>query len=88
MDISTKATQSVRSQILNLSEENPDLSIGGLMDSIGWEYLRTHPLELNDEGMEFANLQNGFQMVNPTEDWFPGKEHIYILNYIPKECCQ
>lgn len=43
-----------------------------MMKSIGWEYLRTHPLNLLDGGMELANQQKGFQMVNPTEEWFPG----------------
>lgn len=78
----TNATKSVRSKILNLYEENPNLNVGGLMDSIGWEYLRTDPLELKDNGLEYANLQNGFQMVNPTEDWFPGKPFLIWLHCI------
>lgn len=39
---------------------------------VGWEYMRTHPLKLIDGGVEYANLQKGFQLVNPTEQWFPG----------------
>lgn len=76
LDIKTNATKSVRSKILNLCEENPDLTVSGLMTSIGWEYLRTHPLELIDNGMEYANQQNGFQLINPTENWFPGKDFL------------
>lgn len=56
------------------------MDVSGLMESVGWEYLRTNPMELKDEGMEFANQQNGFQMINPTEDWFPGKLLYYFIN--------
>lgn len=64
----------MKSKILNLHEENPELNVNDLMTSIGWEYLRTNPLQSIDEGLEYANQQKGFQMINPTEEWFPGEE--------------
>lgn len=43
-----------------------------LISAIGWEYLRTKALVLEDGGQELVQRQKGFQYVNPTEDWFPG----------------
>ncbi|XP_028149815.1 lipoyltransferase 1, mitochondrial isoform X2 [Diabrotica virgifera virgifera] len=84
-DIKTNATQSVRSKIMNLCEENPMVNVKNLITSIGWEYMRMHPLKLVDGGMEHANKQNGFQLVNPTEGWFPGlteiKEQLLSWNW-------
>lgn len=71
-DIKTNATKSIKSKILNLCEENPDISISKLIKAIGWEYMRTPALTLVDGGMELANKQKGFQMINPTNLWFPG----------------
>lgn len=56
------------------------------MKSVGWEYLRTHPLELIDGGMELANRQKGFQMVNPTEEWFPGKIFCFFIFILLPYC--
>lgn len=58
---------------MNLREENPNVEISNLIKAVGWEYMRTHALKLIDGGMELANKQNGFQMLNPTNDWFPGR---------------
>lgn len=35
--------------------------------------MRIIPGTQADGGMELANQQKGFQLVNPTEQWFPGK---------------
>jgi lipoyltransferase 1 len=43
-----------------------------LLSAIGWEYLRTKPLVLEDGFDDLVQQQKGFQFVNPTEDWFPG----------------
>ncbi|CAG9828579.1 unnamed protein product [Diabrotica balteata] len=75
-EIKTNATQSVRSKIMNVCEDNPIVDVKNLMTFIGWEYMRMHPLKLIDGGMELANKQNGFQLVNPTEGWFPGLNEI------------
>ncbi|EFA10961.1 lipoyl amidotransferase LIPT1, mitochondrial [Tribolium castaneum] len=74
--IETNATKSTKSKILNLCEENPKIKVPALYKVVGWEYLRTHALSVKDGGMELANQQKGFQMVNPTEKWFPGIEEI------------
>lgn len=43
-----------------------------LITAIGWEYLRTKALVLEDGGENLIQRQKGFQFINPTEDWFPG----------------
>ena len=44
-----------------------------LITAIGWEYLRTKALVLEDGGQDLIQRQKGFQYINPTEDWFPGE---------------
>ncbi|XP_063928503.1 lipoyl amidotransferase LIPT1, mitochondrial-like [Zophobas morio] len=70
--IQTNATKSIKSKIINLCEENPKLDVPSLYRVVGWEYLRTQALSVKDGGLELANKQKGFQMINPTEQWFPG----------------
>lgn len=73
VEIKTKATTiSTDSKIMNLCEENPDVTTSSLMKAVGWEFLRTKALSMKDGGMELANQQNGFHLVNPTDSWFPG----------------
>ena len=43
---------------------------------MGWEYLRTKSLTLEDGGHKLVEQQKGFQMINPTEDWYPGIEKL------------
>lgn len=43
-----------------------------LITAIGKEYMRTNAL-LEDGGNKLCQQQIGFQYVNPTEDWFPGR---------------
>ncbi|XP_047356063.1 lipoyltransferase 1, mitochondrial isoform X3 [Vespa velutina] len=70
--IKTNATTSTRSSIKNLTEVNSKVEIDKLIDTLGWEYLRTKPLVLEDGGYDHIQEQKGFQLINPTEDWFPG----------------
>lgn len=74
--IKTNATQSVRSPITNLCEENSRVTVDGLQTAVGWEFLRTPALHIADGGQELISKQKGFQMINPTEDWFPGLDKI------------
>ncbi|VEN61736.1 unnamed protein product [Callosobruchus maculatus] len=76
IDIKTNATRSVKSRIMNLCEEIPSVNVSGLIEAIGWEYLRTPALTITDGGLELANQQKGFQMINPTDAWFPGLNKI------------
>lgn len=39
---------------------------------ISYEFLRTSATELNDGGRQLMMKQRGFQLINPTEKWFPG----------------
>ncbi|XP_014606524.1 PREDICTED: lipoyltransferase 1, mitochondrial isoform X1 [Polistes canadensis] len=70
--IKTNATPSTRSSIKNLTEVNSEVQIDKLINAVGWEYLRTKPLVLEDGGYDHIQEQKGFQMINPSEDWFPG----------------
>jgi len=71
-EIISNATKSVRSPIKNLTDVNRNVNIPQLISAIGYEYLRTHATELNDEGYDLLQKQRGFQLINPTEKWFPG----------------
>lgn len=71
-EIVSNATKSVRSPIKNLTDVNRNVNIPQLISAIGYEYLRTHATELNDEGHDLLQKQRGFQLINPTEKWFPG----------------
>ncbi|XP_020292819.1 lipoyltransferase 1, mitochondrial [Pseudomyrmex gracilis] len=71
-DIITNATASVRSPIKNLYDVNRDIQVDKLLSAIGWEYLRTKALVLEDGNYGLVEQQKGFKFINPTEDWFPG----------------
>jgi lipoyltransferase 1 len=71
-EIVSNATKSVRSPIKNLTDVNRNVNIPQLLSAIGYEYLRTDAIELNDEGQDLLQKQRGFQLINPTEKWFPG----------------
>lgn len=81
--IKSNATQSVRSPICNLSEENPRITVDGLQTAIGWEFLRTPAFKMADGGPELISKQRGFQFVNPNDNWFPGesKKMFLLLNF-------
>ncbi|XP_076674955.1 lipoyltransferase 1 isoform X1 [Andrena cerasifolii] len=70
--VETNATESTRSPIKNLIDVNSHICMDKLIDAIGWEYLRTKALVLEDGGQDLIQRQKGFQFINPTEDWFPG----------------
>ncbi|KAK2577441.1 hypothetical protein KPH14_003548 [Odynerus spinipes] len=70
--LQTNATTSTRSPIKNLTEVYPDIRMDNLVNAIGWEYLRTKSLALEDGGYDHIQNQKGFQLINPSEDWFPG----------------
>ncbi|XP_076298922.1 lipoyltransferase 1 isoform X2 [Lasioglossum baleicum] len=74
--IETNATVSTRSPVKNLIDVNSHICMDKLIDAIGWEYLRTKPLVLEDGGHDFIQQQKGFQFINPTEDWFPGLDEL------------
>lgn len=57
---------------LNINDINPNVTSDGILSAIGWEFLRTSPYSMKDGGKVQAEKQSGFQMVNPTEKWFPG----------------
>ncbi|XP_076262298.1 lipoyl amidotransferase LIPT1, mitochondrial-like [Rhynchophorus ferrugineus] len=71
---------------MNLCEENPQVSVDSAMQAIGWEFLRTKALSLKDGGLNQANQQRGFHLINPTEGWFPGITEIRD-NYASWQWC-
>lgn len=72
----TNATQSIPSPTINLCDAHSGISMDSLMSALGWEYLRTSALTQKDLGWELIAKQRGFQMINPTDEWFPGLEKI------------
>ncbi|XP_073813135.1 lipoyltransferase 1 [Musca autumnalis] len=68
----SKATASVRSPIKNLVDVNRTVNVPQLLSAVGYEFLRTSATELEDGGSTQTMKQRGFQLVNPTEKWFPG----------------
>ncbi|XP_058802812.1 lipoyltransferase 1, mitochondrial [Phymastichus coffea] len=74
--MTTTATESVRSAVKNLREVNSHIRVDQLLSAVGWEYLRTRSLTVSDGGHKLVEQQKGFQMINPTEDWFPGIEKL------------
>lgn len=74
--IETTATRSTPAPVRNLSEIDSTVTVDRLINAVGWEYLRRTPLTLADGGWELVGKQNGFQLVNPTNDWFPGLDEM------------
>lgn len=71
-EIISKATTSVRSPIKNLADVNKNVNVQTLLSAIGYEFLRTPAEKLCDGGRELVMQQRGFQLINPSEEWFPG----------------
>lgn len=61
---------------MNIKEVTPKAQTNEVLSAIGWEFMRTHALTLKDGGIDLANQQKGFQMINPTDKWFPGLTEI------------
>ncbi|XP_011309909.1 lipoyltransferase 1, mitochondrial [Fopius arisanus] len=74
--ITTNATESTRSPVKNLNEINGRVNTDALISAVGWEYLRTKAMSLEDGGDSLVQRQKGFQMINPTEQWFPGLDKL------------
>ncbi|EDX07318.1 lipoyltransferase 1, mitochondrial [Drosophila simulans] len=72
----SKATASVPSPIRNLVDVNRTVNVAQLRSAVGYEYLRTAATTLEDGGSKQTMQQRGFQLVNPTEKWFPGIEEL------------
>jgi len=73
--LESKATQSVKAPVKNIKDANEKATVENVLASIGYEFLRTHT-NGNDGGDELIQKQRGFQMVNPTNEWFPGLDKI------------
>ncbi|CAH4031313.1 unnamed protein product [Pieris brassicae] len=70
--IQTTATPSTPSPVVNLADLDNRVTVESLQTAIGYEYLRTPALHIEDAGERHISQQRGFQFVNPTEDWYPG----------------
>ena len=80
--IKTNATQSIPSPVKNLCEVHNHVKLEKLLGAVGWEYLRTCPLTHQDMGKDHIGKQRGFQLVNPTDQWFPGM----LINKLLENC--
>ncbi|XP_038207618.1 lipoyltransferase 1, mitochondrial isoform X1 [Zerene cesonia] len=70
--IQTNATPSTPSPVANLADVDNRVTVESLQTAIGYEYLRTPALHIEDAGERHISKQRGFQFINPTDDWFPG----------------
>ncbi|XP_038207619.1 lipoyltransferase 1, mitochondrial isoform X2 [Zerene cesonia] len=68
----TNATPSTPSPVANLADVDNRVTVESLQTAIGYEYLRTPALHIEDAGERHISKQRGFQFINPTDDWFPG----------------
>ncbi|CAL4168847.1 unnamed protein product [Meganyctiphanes norvegica] len=66
--IITNATESVPAPVMNLRDVSDNISVESLLGSLGRKYLALPTAEscLSRGG------SNGFTLINPTPDWFPG----------------
>lgn len=76
VQIISRATASVRSPVKNLIDVNRHVNVQQLQTAIGYEFLRTSATVLEDGGRDLMMTQRGFQMINPTENWYPGLNEI------------
>lgn len=76
VQIVSRATSSVRSPVKNLIDVNHHVNVAQLQTAIGYEFLRTAATTLDDGGRELMMTQRGFQLINPTENWYPGLNEI------------
>lgn len=72
----TNATASTSSPVANLADVSNRVTVDSLQTAVGYEYLRTAALHLEDGGQNLISKQRGFQYVNPTDDWYPGLAEI------------
>ncbi|XP_020798318.1 lipoyltransferase 1, mitochondrial [Drosophila serrata] len=72
----SRATASVPSPIRNLVDVNRTVNVSQLRSAVGYEYLRTAATTLEDGGSAQTMKQRGFQLINPTEKWFPGIDEL------------
>ncbi|KAJ2948117.1 hypothetical protein O0L34_g9915 [Tuta absoluta] len=68
----TNATRSTPSPVVNLADVDNKVTVDSLQTAVGYEYLRTPAVRLEDGGQDQIAKQRGFQFINPTDDWFPG----------------
>ncbi|XP_071534853.1 lipoyl amidotransferase LIPT1, mitochondrial [Panulirus ornatus] len=90
--IQSKATSSVPAPVMNLSDAKKDISVEQLIASIGRKYL-CNPMEGTESSSQQTFQQsNGFTLINPTDDWFPGlgklqadlSSHTWLHNMTPR----
>lgn len=71
--IASKATASVPAPVMNLNEVTSEITVEELIKSIGQKYLETTGKDGKLMAKQNYQRSNGYTLVNPTDDWFPGK---------------
>lgn len=74
--IESRATASVPSPVKNLTDVNRHVNVAQLQTAVGYEFLRTAATVLEDGGRDLVMLQRGFNLINPTDKWYPGLEEL------------
>lgn len=70
--IASKATASVPAPVMNLNEVTSEITVEELIKSIGQKYLETTGKDGKLMAKQNYQRSNGYTLVNPTDDWFPG----------------
>lgn len=74
--LNSKATVSVPAPVKNLTDICSEVSVEALIKSIGRKYLES-PVEGGEHSSQQNYQQsNGYTLVNPTDDWFPGLDNL------------
>lgn len=71
-NIQSKATASIPALVMNLHDANEDISVQQLISSIGRKYLESSTKGIDASSQQMYQLSNGYTLINPTDDWFPG----------------
>jgi len=66
--VTTKATASVPAPVMNLRDVSENISVESLLGSVGRKYLALPTAESRLS----RGISNGFTLINPSDDWFPG----------------
>ncbi|KAB7503476.1 Lipoyltransferase 1, mitochondrial [Armadillidium nasatum] len=74
--LKSNATKSVPSSTANLQDFAPDMTVEKLLESVGRNFLNYKTTEEDDHESKTDVRSDGFTLINPTEDWFPGLDEI------------
>lgn len=70
--IDSKATASLPAPVMNLKDLASEICVEELLKSVGRKYLEMAGKGDQQTAIQNYQRSNGFTLINPTDDWFPG----------------